>query len=249
MTIAGLGPDALAFALVVVLVGGFVRGYTGFASSMIWVAGLTLVMTPAEAVPVILMMEVAASVHLLPQVWRDIDWRSLKPLVIGACLATPVGVYALLVVPAAAMQIAIALVVLSAVAMLWRGVVLEQTPGRAATLGVGAVSGVINGATSAGGPPVIAFYFATPLGVTVGRASIIAYFLATDALAAGLAAAGGLVDLDTLLRFAIFLPLTIAGTALGARRFLRTDPERFRRIALALLAVLAAAALVQAIAA
>jgi uncharacterized protein len=249
MTVAGLAPEALAFALAVIVVGGFVRGYTGFGASMIWVAGLTLVMPPAAAVPVILMLEVAASAHLLPQVWRDIDWHSLKPLVVGASVATPLGVYALLVVPAATMQVAIALVVLAAVAMLWRGVVLERAPDRAATLGVGALSGVINGATSAGGPPVIAFYFATPVGVTVGRASIIAYFLATDALAAGLAAAGGLVDLDSLIRFAIFLPATLLGTALGARRFLGADPERFRRLALILLAVLAAAALLQAIAA
>ncbi len=63
-----------------------------------------------------------------------------------------------------------------------------------------AFSGIRNGATTIGGPPVILYYLATPARVVVSRASLIAYFLVTDLLAFGIALTQGLVPLDTLYR-------------------------------------------------
>ena len=130
---------------------------------------------------------------------------------------------------------------------LWRGYALARTPGTVATFATGALSGILNGSTAVGGPPVIVFYFASPAGATVGRASIIAYFLGTDAVGAGMATVGGLVDLDALIRFAWFLPAMLVGASLGNRRFLGADPETFRRAALVLLMALALAGLVRAV--
>ncbi len=108
----GLEPPALAFALIAVFAGAFVRGYSGFGSSLIWAASLTLVLPPAAVVPVILMLEVAASLRLLPGVWREVAWRSLWRLLIGAWAAMPAGLYFLANLPTAAMQAAVSAVVL-----------------------------------------------------------------------------------------------------------------------------------------
>ena len=158
----GLEPAALAFALIAVFAGAFVRGYSGFGSSLIWAASLTLVLPPAAVVPVILMLEVAVSLHLLPRVWREVAWRSLWRLLIGAWVAMPVGLYALANLPTAAMQAAVSAVVLVAAILLWRGYSLQRTPGTAATIATGALSGLLNGSTAVGGPPVVLFYFASP---------------------------------------------------------------------------------------
>ena len=45
-------------------------------------------------------MEVAASLSLLPDVWRHVQWRTLGWLFVGSLLGTPVGVYALAHAPA-----------------------------------------------------------------------------------------------------------------------------------------------------
>ena len=244
---AGLEPWALGYALAAVFVGAFVRGYTGFGSSLIWVASLTLVLPPAAVVPVILMLEVAASLHLLPRVWRDVQWRTLRPLLLGAWAATPFGLYLLARLPMAPMQAAISVVVLAAAILLWRGYALRRTPGPVATFATGVLSGALNGSTSVGGPPVILFFFASPAGAAVGRASIIAYFLGTDAVGAAMAAVGGLLGWDALIRFAWFLPAMLLGASLGNRRFLKADPATFRRAALVVLMVLALAGLVRAV--
>ncbi|MBI2204504.1 MAG: sulfite exporter TauE/SafE family protein [Candidatus Rokubacteria bacterium] len=245
--VAGLEPAALAFAAGAVLVGGVVRGYTGFGSSMVWVTSLTLVMPPAAVVPVILAMEVLASLHLLPQAWRAVDWRSVGPLVAAACLSTPLGVWLLAVTPARPMQVAISVVVVVTAIVLWRGYALRRAPGMAATIGAGVVSGVLTGSTSAGGPPVVIFYFATPAGVDVARASLIAFFMLTDGVGVAIAAASGLFTWQSALRVALFLPPMLVGTALGSRRFVRADPEAFRRAVLLLLVLLGAAGLVRAL--
>ena len=91
----GLHPAAAAFAVVAVFVGAFVRGYSGFGSSLLWISSLSLVLPPLVVVPIVFMLEVAASVHLLPKVWPDIDWYSLRWLLLGTFAATPLGIYVL----------------------------------------------------------------------------------------------------------------------------------------------------------
>ena len=245
--IAGLDAPTLAYAWAAILVGGLVRGYSGFGSSMIWVTSLTLVLPPAAVVPVLLALEVLASVHLLPGAWSAVQWRTVWPLMLAAWVATPLGVWLLGRVPAREMSLAISASVLVGGALLWRGHALTRAPGPALTALVGAASGVLNGATSAGGPPVVLFYFASPAAIGVQRASLIAYFLGSDAVGVTAAALSGLVDAESVARIALFLPAMLVGTALGQRRFVRTTPEAFRRVALLLVMALGVAGLLRAL--
>lgn len=248
MVIAGLPAAALAYAVVAIFVGAFVRGYSGFGSSMIWVSSLTFVMPPAAVVPVVLTLEVLASAHLLPKAWPAVDWRSVGPLVLAAWAATPLGVWLLATIPARPMQGVISAVVLLAAAVLWTGFRLSRVPGRTAAIGAGVLSGVLNGSTSAGGPPIVIFYFSGPATMQATRASLIAYFLGSDAVGAGVAALSGLMTTESVLRIGLFLPPLLLGTALGSRRFLTTSPATFRRAALGLLMALGVAGLVRALA-
>jgi uncharacterized membrane protein YfcA len=234
-----LSVAVLAYSVTCVFVAAIVRGYSGFGFSLLAITALSLVLAPAEVVPSIFMLEIAASLHLLPGIWRDIHWRSLSPLIVGCLIATPLGVRALATIPAAPMQIALAIFVTATTILLWRGFALKRIPGAAGSVGVGAASGLLNGAFGIGGPPVILFYFSTPEAHAVGRASIIAFFLATDTIGLSLLAREGLVTWETFYRAAIFIiPLTL-GIWLGARSFKTADPAMFRKIVLVLLVVLA----------
>ncbi len=88
------------------------------------------------------------------------------------------------------------------------------------------------------GPPVILFYFSSPVGVVAGRASIITYFIGTDSVGTAMFAAQGLVSQSIFWRTAVFLPLLIAGVAVGNRGFLKTDPDTFKKAALFVLMAL-----------
>jgi uncharacterized protein len=229
----------IAYGLFCIFLAAIVRGYSGFGFSLLSITALSLALPPAEIVPSIFMLEVAASLHLLPGIWRDVHWKSLGPLTLGCLIATPVGVYLLANVPAAPMQVALAAFVLLATLLLWRGFALKTIPGAIASTAAGAASGFANGAFGIGGPPVILFYFASPAGNIAGRASLIAFFLATDLIGLTFQWREGLVTWDAFIHAVIFLPALFTGVWLGARSFKGADPAVFRQWVLAILATLA----------
>ena len=229
----------LSYATICVFLAAIVRGYSGFGFSLLTVTALSLALPTSEIVPSLFLLEVAASIHLLPGIWKDIHWRSIGPLLTGCLLGTPFGVWFLANIPAAPMQVALGSFVLIFTLLLWRGFALKTMPGLAASVLTGSVSGLFNGAFSTGGPPVILFYFASPAGNVAGRASLITYFLGTDIIALPLLAREGLLTSDSVLRALVFLPALVAGIWLGARSFKSADPAVFRNWVLALLGLLA----------
>lgn len=234
-----LDPAVAIYGVICVFLAAIVRGYSGFGFSLLAIISLSLVLPPAAIVPTILMLEVAASLHLLPQIWRDVHWRSVAWLLAGCVVATPIGTHLLASVPEAPMKLALAVCVLGAAALLLRGFTLRETPGPAATFGTGMASGVLNGSFGIGGPPVILFYFSTPAAVSVSRASVIAYFLGTDLTGLAFLGLEGLVTWDSLVRFGLFVPALLAGVAVGHRTFKGADPSAFRRWVLRLMMALA----------
>jgi uncharacterized protein len=230
----------LAYACFCIFIAAIVRGFSGFGFSLLAVTALSLVYTPAEIVPSIFMLELAASINLLPSIWKDIHWKSLGPLTLGCLIATPLGVWLLAHVPAAPMQIALSVFVLLATILLWWGFALKSMPGKIGSTLAGAASGLSNGAFGIGGPPVILFYFASPAGAVAGRASLTAFFLATDVIGLANQSVHGLVTKETTFRALIYLPALLLGVWVGSHSFKTISPEKFRKVVLAILALLAA---------
>ena len=235
----------MAVALAAVLTAAVVRGYSGFGFAMVGVTGMSLVMPPALVVPAVLLLEVAASVQLLPRVWKDVSWVSLRCLFIGSVAAVPLGVFLLAHVPATPMRVAISLLVLATAMLLGRGFALKRMPGCRFTLWVGVLCGIFNGAAAIGGPPAILLYLSSPAAVEVSRASVIAYFFGINLVTLGVAGYRGLLTPDTFSLAGLCLVPLVAGLALGSRIFQRVDPVSFRRNVLLLLAALAIAGLLR----
>ncbi|MGH6942013.1 sulfite exporter TauE/SafE family protein [Hypericibacter sp.] len=237
--LGGMNAALISFSLVCVLGAAVVRGFSGFGFSLLSITALSLVMEPAAIVPSIFMLEVAASLPLLPGIWRDIHWRSIGWLLLGYTVFVPIGVWLLANAPVAPMKLALGIFVIATAIMLLRGFALKQMPSRVATLAAGGASGLLNGAFGIGGPPVVLFYFSSPAGAAAGRASIIAFFIATDLLGLGFQAREGLITGTSFWRFLLFLPPLLIGVWIGNRGFKSVDPALFRRIVLWLLVVLA----------
>ncbi len=229
----------IALACLIVFLAAIVRGFSGFGFSLLAITALSLIYRPSEIIPSIFMMELVASLNLLPSIWKDVHWRSLGPLTLGCLIATPFGVWALAHVAAAPMQMAMSIFVLGAAGLMWRGYALKTMPGTLASTAVGAASGLANGAFGIGGPPVVLLYFASPAGNLAGRASLIAFFLATDSIGLANQYLEGLLNWDVAMRAAFYLPAMLFGVWLGVRSFKGTDPEKFRKYVLVILAALA----------
>jgi len=240
-----LSPIALAWAATVLFVAGFVRGYSGFGFSAVTVTGLVLVTSPAVAVSVAILLEVAASLVQARSVWRDIDWRGALVLLAGGLVGNPVGVAVLAVTPADALKAGVYLSVLAVAALLAFARPRPRTLSVAAWLAVGLAAGVVNGATALSGLFIVTVMTLTATPPLRMRATLVAYFFLSDLYATGLLASHGLVDADLLRSLLVALPVVALGIWIGSRRFLATSDAQFRRATLVLLSALALAGLAQ----
>lgn len=237
----------LAISSAAIFLAAIVRGFSGFGFSLLSITAISLLLPPKEIVPSIFLLEVAASINMIPGIWREIDWRSIRWLLLGYAVALPAGTYALARFPEPPMQLAMSVFVLATAVMMLRGFRLAKTPGATATTITGAASGIFNGAFGIGGPPVVLFYFSTPAAAAVSRASVIAFFLSTDVLGLGMLSYEGLVTHQSFAQFLAWLPALLVGVWVGAHGFRRIDQALFRRMVLVILMALAILTLAKAV--
>jgi hypothetical protein len=237
----GLSPLMLLYAFFAIGVAAYIRGYSGFGFSALTVTSLALILAPSEVVPTAYMLEVAASIHMLPLVWRSIDWKILRWLVFGAVMGTPFGIIFLEEVPQEMMRLVISAIVLIASLLLWKNIRMRSSANWYSILAVGFFSGVINGAAAIGGLPVVLFFLSISLGSALSRASMVAYLFIIDLYAVFLPGSQQLISTELLGRTILFLIPLLVGIFIGHRSFVKTTPESFRKFALSLLIFLSAA--------
>jgi uncharacterized membrane protein YfcA len=229
----------VALAVGVIFVASVVRGYSGFGFAMIGVAGISLTAPPDVAIPTVLILEVLVGLLLLPPVMRQIEWRPVLTLLAGALVLTPVGAVVLIHIPADLARVGIAVVIACAAVLLLRSKGTRTAPGDAATVGVGGVAGLLNGAFGISGPPIALFFLGTERGAHVSRASMMACFLALDLVAVASFGMGGLIDRDVLVTVLFCLPALAIGSWIGHRMFHGSDTSKFRTRVLWILLILA----------
>src|SRR5687768_12896337 len=175
-----LTPGAMIVMFLGLAIGAFARGYSGFGFSAILVSSWALVTDPARAVVVALCLEVTASIMQAVSVWKDVPWKRVGLLMMGAIIGTPLGVLVLTSLPPEPLKLAIGVFVLISAALLYRGLVFKTKASQPSTAAVGLASGLANGAVGMGGLPVALFLTAdadTPQSI---RAAVIAYFFLLD---------------------------------------------------------------------
>ena len=246
---ATLFSSPLTFAVMFagIAIGGFARGYSGFGMSALVVASWSLVADPAMAVAVVIMLEIMASVVQAASVWRDVPWKRVGLLLIGAVVGTPLGVALLVYTPRDPLRLGIAIFVLVASLLMLKGFSFKRRAGPVGTAAVGAASGVANGAVAMGGLPLALFLAADGDTPKHMRAAAIAYFFLLDLMSFLLLLRQDIVTSKVLWLAALALPLMLAGLWLGSRHFAGATPESFRRSILRLLMVIAAIGIAQGI--
>jgi len=241
-----LSPIGLGWMAITILVAGFVRGYSGFGFSALTIASSALVTNPLHFVAVVVLWETVMTLQALSGIWKDVDWRRVGLLLVGAMVGMPLGIWALTSISEDAARGVISAYVLTMSLILLAGWKLRGTVGPLANLGAGLVSGLAN-APGMGGLPVAAFFAAQAMSPAVFRATLVAYFPLLDLYSTPIYWWGGMVTWDTLWIGLIGLPLVVLSNWLGSRHFLRTDPQDFRRFAILLLAGLAALGLLKSV--
>ena len=152
----------LVAAVVITAIAGVVRGITGFGGAMVMAPPLALLLGPRLAVPVVLVLESVAAAPMLWQTRHLVHWKMIGAILLAACVTVPFGVMALVAIDPTIIRRLIAITVIVFAIVLLRGWRYAGRPRLATSVGLGAVSGTMLGATSIGGPPVILYLAVRP---------------------------------------------------------------------------------------
>lgn len=245
--VTGLDMPSLLFCMAAVFVASVIRGFSGFGLSALVVSSISLVLPPAEIVPMTLLLEAVASLRMLPAVRHDMDWKIMGGLLAGAVPAVPVGAWLLASLPDSAMRGMISLLVLGASLLVWRGMVFRRAPGVTAHGATGVVSGGMFGAAAIGGLPVVVYLLAGSVPAATTRAVLTLYLMLMGLYGAAVTGAFGLLTVEGIWRVVLFLPPLFVGVAIGGRKFANAHPDSYRHFTLMLLVFLALAGLARAL--
>jgi len=226
-------PGIIAGTMAAVLIAALLRGFTGFGFALAAVPLMGLLMAPAKAVPVAVLLQLLGGINDLRRNHRDCHWASLRWLIVGAVVGSPIGAVVLSVAPAPVARIVIATITAAAVYLLGRGFALDEVPSRLATAGVGLVAGVFNGLAAMPGPPAVVYYMSGPFRAVAARASMLVFFLVTSIAAFVSIMAVGLADGGIVWLSLLGLPVMFLGTWIGEQGFRRGSERLHRRVSIA----------------
>ncbi|HLI12144.1 MAG TPA: sulfite exporter TauE/SafE family protein [Alphaproteobacteria bacterium] len=238
-----LGQPWLLWVVLAVLLGGLLRGLSGFGGAMIMVPVVGAVLGPAAAVPIANMVDIVITAPLLPDAFRRCRWREVLPLFVGGALLVPVGVWLLTLLDPELLRRAISVVILVAAAAMASGWRYKRQPSHSVSFGVGALSGLLSGAAGVSGPPVVLFWLGGQAAAPTLRANLIAYFGLMDVITVGSLWLGGLFTRPVLTLSLIMMPVYGIGVWLGAHGFRLASERTFRRLSLAAVMLIAVASL------
>jgi uncharacterized membrane protein YfcA len=225
------------------LLAGVVRGFAGFGGPLTMLPALTAFMPASAAILVMSWIDLLVNVQLLPRAARQAKAGVVVPLTAGAVLTMPLGVLLLLVVDAAIMKQALSATILVAALVLLSGWRYPGTIGRSGWVGVGALTGVVMGATSLAITSAL-FLHAGGQSAVESRANFIVWvFVGTIMLLVMLTVGSGF-DAELLPAIGLLAPPYIIGCLAGSHLTGRLPDAHVRTAVLLLIVVIAITSLV-----
>jgi uncharacterized protein len=236
---------ALMLAALLTFGAAYIRGLTGFGMAIILVPLLGLIIAPAEAVVVGIIVQLLIGPVGLGKIIADAERRSALIIAAWAVLATPLGLWLLGLTSPDLARLLIAVIAIGAFALVLLPPTRGRKPGGLATGLTGIASGILTGFAAMPGPPVVPFYMRQKLPPATTRASMMLVFFAT-AIAGTLSAfALGVATVPLLWLSLLLFPAVLAGNWLGAMAFGKVSERLWRSLVAAILGLAGVAAIVR----
>jgi len=229
----------LWFVFAVSLIGGVVRGYSGFGGALIVIPLAAMTMGPVIAVPMFYLFDLGSATPYGYKSLPHCRWPQVTPMLAGHLLMLPVGVWLLTNLRSDTVRWAMAGTVCLMLALLVSGWRYRGRPNPPASFGVGVVAGLMGSSTGISGPPIIAYWLGQKDNATVIRTNIMAYYALSSTAMDVLLWWRGLFTWQVVLYAIVIWPAYALGLWGGAKVFHRSS-ERFFRISAYVLILISA---------
>ncbi|MFJ4467998.1 sulfite exporter TauE/SafE family protein [Streptomyces sp. NPDC089424] len=218
-----MSTQTLAVLALTVAAAAFVQGSSGLGFALI-VAPVAGILDPGLVPVFVLASMIPLNLYVA---WRErasLDLRGAGWITGARLAATPAGLALLRLIPERSLGLFVgAATVLAAAVSL---AAPAFTPGRAAYVGAGAVTGLTETATGVGGPPLALVYQHRPPAEL--RSTVAACFLVGEVASLALLFAAGKAQPAELTQAAVLLPAIAAGAWLSRVTHGRLDGRRMR---------------------
>ena len=245
LTLTALTAGEFALLVVIVVVAGIVRGFSGFALSAIVMASAVIILPPVQLIPICWWLEMSASLLMAKGGWQEADRGVVFGLVVGSTVGVPFGLMLTNAVsPETSKLFALVLIIALALTQLAkiRLPFLATKPG---LYGSGFAAGVATGIASVGGMVIAIYVLSQQAAAAKMRAALVLFLFVSSLTSMITLLYFGVMNSTAVTRgLALALPTTL-GVMIGQRLFIPRFAAYYRPFCLSLLCVLAGAALVR----
>ena len=240
-------PWQLAIFFACIFFAGIVRGCIGFGFSVLVVASNAIFLDPILLIPIVVILELVASVHMLLNVWKDALWKKLVWITAGMLLGIPLGVYILSIAPQEVLRLSISVIIFMMTLFVLKGFSYRGELTNNMFASVGLVSGFVGGVAAAGGIVVATFLSFSSLSMRKVRATLIIYLLISSAIFLPSLAMAGKLDERIFYTTLLAIVPMFFGILIGGKLFNSLDEKKLKMMFLWCLSVLSVIGMVRAL--
>ncbi len=228
---------AIVAAIIIILIGAFIQGLTGFGFSQFAIPLLVLFVFSGYLIPIMVFLSLFLNLLMISDLRKEVNIRRIWPLMLGGIFGIPIGTWLLIMANPDHLKIMIgSLIFIFGLAQLLE-FRKELKSEKNAMLPIGFTGGVLQGCVSMSGPPLILFFSNQGFTKQEFRASLIAFFLFMNIATLPVYLLAGLWTPSVLTMSIALLPGMVVGTLIGTR-FSRKVPEaKFKKFVLVLVMI------------
>jgi uncharacterized membrane protein YfcA len=234
-------PEFLTFLLLGAAAGGLINGFAGFGTALFTLGFWLHIMTPVQAVSMVVVTSVASGVQGLWLVRQSIAGQPfrLARFLIPALFGIPVGVALLSVLDPKVLKLTIAgfLILYGSFFTFRKSLPRLERRMLAGDVIVGFLGGLLGGAASLSGALPTIWCALRPWSKSETRAVLQPFNVTVLTIAILLFALNGMYSWHILELLAIALPTTLISSQLGIAAFKRLTDDQFRRVIILLMLV------------
>jgi len=235
---------AIALAVGAVIIGGLMRGFSGFGSALVIIPVVALVYDPRTAVVVHALIEIPALLQLLPAGFRDFERATVLPMLGALIAAVPVGMYLLVSLDDDVMRVVMGLAVLAMAAFIASGATIRsQRFATPVAVAGGLIGGFLQGNAGIGGPPIVSILMSHNAPHLVTRANIIVMMASLVLASLPSMYVYNLITAKALLLALLLGPVYMLSLFAGSRFFNSGAARFYRKASMSILVLTAAGTL------
>lgn len=235
----------LVLFVIVCCLGTLVQSVVGFGGAMFSVPLFVLFLDPRQAVPTYNLTLLPVELLLLVETWKHVAWRRVGKLLGGAAVGVPVGAWVLATLPSDLLRLIVSLLTLLFVVLYLLNVRLAVRENTATQLAVGCSSGLLGGAISISGPPLVIFGLARNWPKDAFRSTLVAYFFFLTLIALAWFGGFGLLNTQSLTMAGSALVPVLLVSHLGIRLKRRASEALYRKFVMGVILLVSLLGLLQ----